>query len=339
VRPHGTDAPPPEVTVVIPTRNRHALLSEHGLLAALSQEGVDAEVVVVDDGSTDGTAERLAQLDEPRLRVIRNDQPQGQGAARNRGIAAARAPWIAFLDDDDLWSPGKLRVQLDLARATDADFAYCGAILVYEDGTLLAADPVPDAGALRSLLLERDVIPAGASNILARAELVRALDGFDETLPYSADWDLWIRLALDGRGVACDDILVGHFKHGGNDLFRSRPDVVREFERVLEKHAALLEPGAVRHARRGLTEWLVHEYREAGYSRARAYLEGVRGQPSLRDAGGAAADLSRERLRRSVAHVARRLPGRAAVAGAAAEAAVEAPEWLRLYRSGRELRP
>jgi glycosyltransferase involved in cell wall biosynthesis len=331
------DAPPPEVSVVIPTRDRHSLLLEHGLRSALSQEDVAAEVIVVDDGSIDGTAARLSDLDEPRLRVIRHDESRGQAAARNSGIAAARAPWIAFLDDDDLWSPRKLRVQLDIASATGADFAYCAAILVYEGGRLLAADPVPDAGELRSLLLERDVIPAGASNVLVSAEFVRAVDGFDETLPYSADWDLWIRLSLAGRGAACDDVLVGHFKHGGNDLFRSRRDVVAELERVLEKHAAVVDPATVRHARRGLTEWIVYEYREAGYSRARAYLEGIRQQPSLREAGGAAAALIRERLRRSVSRLAGGPAGRAPDADPAPGDA-DAPEWLRLYRSGRELR-
>src|SRR3712207_5655017 len=105
----------PEISVVIPTRDRCAELMVAGLPAALGQEGVDHEVIVVDDGSADGTSALLADREEGRLRVIRNDSPRGVAAARNQGLRAALAEWVAFLDDDDLWSPHKLRDQLDAA--------------------------------------------------------------------------------------------------------------------------------------------------------------------------------------------------------------------------------
>ena len=338
-RPHAEErenAPPrPEVTVVIPTRDRWELLSKHGLLSALRQENVDCEVIVVDDGSVDGTVSRLSEIHDSRLRVIRHEQARGMAGARNAGIAVARAEWLAFLDDDDLWSPRKLRVQLDAARLTGADFVYAGAVLVYETGALLAADRVPNAGDLSSLLLEGDVIPAGASNILVRTDLVRGLGGFDEDLPYSADWDLWIRLSLAAQAEACDEILVAHFKHGGNDLFRSRPDVVAEFDRVIKRHAGDVRPGAARHGRRGLAEWLVHEYREAGFSRPRAYLEAMRAQPTLLRAVGTAGHLLQERARRAVASTVRRP---SAGASATVGDAVAAPDWLHVYRSGPDQR-
>ncbi|HWC32537.1 MAG TPA: glycosyltransferase family 2 protein, partial [Actinomycetota bacterium] len=130
-------SPPPEVTVVIPTRDRWSLLATAALPAALVQEDVDLEVVVVDDGSRDETPERLAELTDPRLRVIRNLEPLGVAQARNAGIAAARGRWLAFLDDDDLWSPRKLRTQLDAARAAGASFVYAGVINVDEYGSAL----------------------------------------------------------------------------------------------------------------------------------------------------------------------------------------------------------
>ena len=97
----------PEVSVVVPTHNRSGLLAQT-LHSVLWQRGVDLEVLVVDDGSADDTAEMVAGLADPRIRLLRHDHPQGVSAARNRGVAAASGRWLAFCDDDDLWAPDKL---------------------------------------------------------------------------------------------------------------------------------------------------------------------------------------------------------------------------------------
>ena len=80
----------PEVSVVIPTRDRWSLLPSHALPSALCQEDVELEVVVVDDGSTDGTAAGLALVNDPRLRVLRHDTPRGVAGARNAGLSTVR---------------------------------------------------------------------------------------------------------------------------------------------------------------------------------------------------------------------------------------------------------
>src|SRR5213592_4830183 len=112
--------PGPEVSVVIPTHSRWDLLSTAALPAALAQEAVVLEIVIVDDGSTDSTAERLAEITDTRVRVIRHERARGVAQARNAGIGAARGTWIALLDDDDLWAPDKLRTQLDTATSEGA---------------------------------------------------------------------------------------------------------------------------------------------------------------------------------------------------------------------------
>ena len=258
---------------MIPTRDRWALLAAHALPSALDQDGVELEVVVVDDGSADGTAAGLERREEPRLRVLRHDGPRGVAAARNTGISAARGDWIAFLDDDDLWSPRKLRIQLDTAEQRNADFVYAAGVLVDRELRVLGADIFPVESELAARLLQGNVIPGGCSNVLVRTRLVREVGGFDEGLTYTEDWDLWLRLALAGRGVSCADVLVAHVEHEGNALFRYQPDVVSEYERVLTKHAAA---GAlpVREGRRRVLEWLAHEYGRAGHGRraSRAYL-------------------------------------------------------------------
>jgi len=272
------------VSVVIPTRDRLPMLETNALASALGQEDVALEVVVVDDGSRDGTTARLRALDEPRLVLVRHDEPRGVAGARNAGLARARAPWIAFLDDDDLWSPRKLRTQLDLAAASGADFVFAGAVLVDASRAVLDADVEPSAADLAARLLDGNVVPGGCSNVLARTALVRELGGFDERLGYTEDWDLWIRLARAGSAAATAEVLVAHVEHAGSALFRYRPDVVGEVELVRRKHGAAASPEEARARRRGLEAWLAEEYERGGLrSKAvRVHLAAARTQRSLR---------------------------------------------------------
>ena len=94
----------PRVSVVIPTRNRAGMIAA-AVGEALGQVGVEVEAIVVDDASTDATADALAAIADPRLRIVRRSERGRLAAARNSGIEAARGEWVAFLDDDDLWSP------------------------------------------------------------------------------------------------------------------------------------------------------------------------------------------------------------------------------------------
>jgi glycosyltransferase involved in cell wall biosynthesis len=214
----------PEVSVVIPTRDRWARLAVT-LGSALAQEDVDLEVVVVDDGSQDATPGRLAEIDDPRLVVLRNAAPRGVAAARNRAIAAARAPWVAFLDDDDLWSPRTLRTQLDAARSRPgAVMGYCDTVVL--DGHLDVVSTIvpPEPGELVPLLRGWNMI-GGPSCVMADTETIRRLGGFDERLSVLADWDLWIRLAAAGPTVHCPASLVGYVVHDGG-MFTRHPDAV-----------------------------------------------------------------------------------------------------------------
>ncbi|MCW3046870.1 MAG: glycosyltransferase family protein [Solirubrobacterales bacterium] len=203
----------PEVTVVIPTRNRAPLLCG-ALSSALVQEEVDVEVIVIDDGSTDDTQARLDRIGDPRLRRLRNPAPEGVARARNAGLALAAGEWVAFLDDDDLWAPRKLRRQLDAAAAAGASFAYGAAIVVDEGEGLREEVPAPPADTIARDILARNVIPGGCSNAIARAELVRAVGGFDEGLAMLAHWDLWIRLLQRCPAAACPEVVVAHRPHG-----------------------------------------------------------------------------------------------------------------------------
>ena len=112
-----------EVSVIVPTRNRSALLAMT-LRSVLRQRDVDLEVIVVDDASTDDTPRVLAALTDTRVRVIRHAMPSGVAAARNHAAAETQADWLAFIDDDDLWAPEKLLCQLQAAQQLGRDWAY-----------------------------------------------------------------------------------------------------------------------------------------------------------------------------------------------------------------------
>jgi len=204
----------PLVSVVVPSYNRAALL-KRTLRAILAQQFTDLEVLVVDDGSTDDTG-TIAAAADPRVMVIRHQQPAGVSAARNRGIAAARGEWIAFCDDDDLWSPHKLIRQLKAAEQTGADWAYAGDVNVDEHLQVLSGGPPLDPEAVVALMPRWNPLPSGGSNVLVRSRVLAAVGGFDPRLRRTEDWDLWIRIARTGPPAWVREPLVAYRFHGGN---------------------------------------------------------------------------------------------------------------------------
>jgi glycosyltransferase involved in cell wall biosynthesis len=318
----------PEVTVVIPTRSRWDLLSTAALPSALGQEAVDAEVVVVDDGSTDATAEGVAALADERVRVVRHEQPRGVARARNAGIEAARGEWIALLDDDDLWAPHKLRVQLDAAAAADASFVYGGAAALAEDRSWLYSLAPPDPDVLASTLLARNVLWGGCSNVIVRSDAVRRLGGFDERLFQLTDWDLWIRLSQFCRAAACQEVVVACIEHRRSMLLTTDDDIFAEFEYVEGKHRDAREAAGVRLDRRTFTRWVALGHRRAGrrFRASRLYLAGA---VRNRDPGNLARALAAPLGERPVAW-ARGAVGRRSSEGSSDLSA--GPAWLMRYR-------
>jgi GT2 family glycosyltransferase len=195
------------VTAIIPTYNRRELVVQSAR-SVLAQTCSTVECLVVDNGSSDGTPEALRALGDERLVVVERDMPLGAAKARNVGIEAARTPWVAFLDNDDLWAPTKLERQLQAmvdypsARWCATACAYVGADLTVRPGGRLSEGPLgPSDGQLLSsqdlltLLSHDNVIPGGGSSVLVARELVLAVGGFHYDVPGCEDWDLWVRLA------------------------------------------------------------------------------------------------------------------------------------------------
>lgn len=272
------------VSVVIPTKNRRALLGRT-LATVLAQQHVELEVIVVDDGSEDGTSGSLADWSDQRIRVVRNERSCGVAGARNRGIEHARFEWVAFLDDDDLWAPRKLVGQLDaLAARPAAAWCLAGAVVVDESLRLLRCDLPPEEGDLAVTLLRRNAVPGGCSGVLAYRELVRRVGAFDERLSMMADWDLWIRLALAAPAAAAAEPLLCYVLHAGNmshDGARSDRDLVA----LAQKHAVARREAGVSGTDPGTLRWIARNAAIAGHraDAARRFLKlaAVTRQPGM----------------------------------------------------------
>lgn len=308
----------PEVTVVIPTRNRWELLAI-ALRSALQQEEVDVEVVVVDDGSTDGTPDRLAALEEPSLRLVRHTRSEGVARARNDGIAAARGEWVAFLDDDDFWAPRKLRAQLEVADATGASLIYGTAVaLDAQRRPLRIMHPAKASGMARQLLTTNVI--RGPSTVVVRGDLLERVGTFDERLSAFADWDLWLRAARGDQVAACAEVVVGYVHHSNNMLTSDPERLSREFDQLAAKHGRAASAEGIRFGELWIIRSVAERQLRAGrpVKAAQAFMRLARASGSRGEALNALLALGGEPAERLARRVLARL--------------TPAPDWLGLYQ-------
>ena len=179
---------PPLVSVVVPTKDRAAVLPA-AVASVLGQTYPDLELLVVDDGSTDGTADVLAELaaSDPRVRTFH--QPNaGVSAARNHGLREAKGRLVAYLDSDNTWVPTFVATMVGTLAATGARAGYAGSELRSGDRLEYRGRPHD-----HEVLLERNYIDC--ITLVHERTLIDEVGGFDETLPRVVDWDLLLRLS------------------------------------------------------------------------------------------------------------------------------------------------
>lgn len=199
----------PDISVVMGVYNNASTLPS-ALASILSQKGVDLEFIVVDDGSTDGSAAILdaAARGDPRLKVV-HKKNEGLTRALIEGCAMASAPWIARQDADDVSLPGRLKAQLDRARQPDSpDLVVCAAVCRSPEGAAMyeVFSPQEAAAARRKILEQGETLcPHGA--ILMRTGSYRAAGGYREPFYFAQDLDLVTRLAERGRIAAVPEVL------------------------------------------------------------------------------------------------------------------------------------
>ncbi|GJD50834.1 hypothetical protein OPKNFCMD_3582 [Methylobacterium crusticola] len=234
---------PPRVSVVIPLHQGAGTIGQ-ALAGVLGQSFSDFEVVVVDDGSTDGGAEAAAALADPRVRLIRQGR-QGVAAARNRGLLGARAAWVAFLDAGDLWREDHLAEMVAGARFGDAVAIFGNYVLESRGRPVIPmsvpARRVPDLFAF-ALAVHRHPVHASAVMVERAAAIDAGL--FPVGAPAGEDTDLWCRLALQGafRYVARPTAIHRDRLRGARPRIQGRVPPPPRFSRTL---ARLVRDGAV----------------------------------------------------------------------------------------------
>jgi hypothetical protein len=216
------------VSVVIPTHDR-AVLVGRAVTSALEQTLHDLEVIVIDDGSTDETPDRLRELAsaDGRVRLLRTEGV-GAPAARNAGIEAATADLVAFLDDDDEWFPQKLEMQVAFMDA-HSDLAVVGCHHVVTGAGPDVEYRGPTTWPADGLLW---------CNFLGSASfvVVRRPPPFDRSFSACQDWDLWVRATMAGRAVVVPELLCRYRAEGVDRLTASAPGRLAGHIRFEERH-------------------------------------------------------------------------------------------------------
>jgi glycosyltransferase involved in cell wall biosynthesis len=236
-----------EISVVIPTRNRWSLL-ERAIRSALAQRDVALEVLIVDDGSTDGSDERAEAVADERVRVVR----QAHG-----GVAAAR----------------NLGIERDALAAAEAEVAYTSQVVTDDALCFKRVLEAPDPEGLDDALLGSNSIGT-PSSVMARRQALLDAGGFDGRFSVLADWDMWLRLCAGRRAVACSQILVAYVEHADNLHLVDTDSVLREFALLRERHQGLAAQPGVDLGDVNWWRWIASSHRRAGRRRqaALAYL-------------------------------------------------------------------
>jgi len=184
----------PKISVVIPAYNAELTIRET-IESVQKQTFSDFELIIINDGSTDGTLEVIESINDSRLKIF-SYQNGGLSVARNRGVVHATGEFIAFLDADDLWTPDKLELQLvALEQYPEAGLAYSWTYFMNEKENCLfpGSRSCYEGNVYKHLLIHNFI--ANGSNPLIRREVIESVGGFDPELSHFADWDYWLRIA------------------------------------------------------------------------------------------------------------------------------------------------
>lgn len=224
----------PKVSVIVPTYNAMSYIAET-VASILNQTFTDFELILIDDGSSDGTAQWITQVADPRVKAITQEN-KGKAQTCNIGIRLAQGEYLAFLDHDDLWQPTKLEKQVNCLDQ-DPDAGLVTTWLTIIDGqSKVTSDVMASSveGQVWQQVIEKNSIHS-ASIPLIRRRCFETVGMFDETLFPSEDWDMWIRIAARYTFAVVKEPLTQWRQHA-NNTSNDAQKMLRAGLSVLEKN-------------------------------------------------------------------------------------------------------
>lgn len=253
----GVEQKQPLVSVIMPAYNAEEYISE-AVQSVMAQTYTNWELLILDDCSTDSTADKarcFSDLD-PRITLYSNPKNIGVALTRNKGMALAKGSWVALLDSDDIWHKDKLEKQLVAAENTGADIVYCSYSLMDKNGEHLSDFIVPERTSYDDML-RKNVI--GCSTVFMRSPIL--IHHHFSTEHYHEDYVLWLELLKSGYiAAASTDVLVDYRIADGsrsNDKLKSARNrwlIYREIEKLslgksVRVFAAYAFNGFIKHKR------------------------------------------------------------------------------------------
>jgi glycosyltransferase involved in cell wall biosynthesis len=229
----------PTISVIIPTYNRAHMIGR-AVRSVLSQTFQDFELIVVDDGSHDGTEDVIRRFGDARIRYLRHDVNKGAQAARNTGIDAVRGNYISFLDSDDEWRPDKLQRQMEIFNTNPHRLANLGVVLTGSQHVQLETNersrPITYEcyGDLYPEVFLRKV--QGQMPALVRKDVLQQAGYYDESLPAAQDWDMLVRLAEICQFDVVREPVYVRYHHGG-DHVRTTENAIKAYRMLFAKYA------------------------------------------------------------------------------------------------------
>ena len=231
-RSNATNESPPTFSIVMAAYNSALTIGE-AIESVRCQTRSDWELIVVDDGSHDGTADVAEAFADRRVRVVRTAGNRGPAAARNRGISLAQAPLVCTLDSDDLWLPHYLETMASTLDSNPTAAVACTDAWVLDQTSgrvrkksamafLDPPEPLPDdKDTFLAELLQRNFV---YNSVAARRESLQTVGGYDERLWIGEDWELWLRLAAAGFGFVRVPQLLAVYRQRADSLMTSHPE-------------------------------------------------------------------------------------------------------------------
>jgi glycosyltransferase involved in cell wall biosynthesis len=273
----------PKVSVIIPTYNRLSMLKE-AIDSVLAQNFEDFELIVVDDGSTDGTGEAIGGYGG-RVKLLRLSENRGVSVARNRGITQAKGKYLAFLDSDDLWVKGKLKIQVEFLDS-NPQYPLC-----YTDEIWIRrgkrVNPKLKHAKYSGWIFEKclPLCTISPSSACMRKTLFAKVGLFDEALPVCEDYDLWLRITARFPVFLIPRKLI--IKRGGHSDQLSQRSWGNDRFRIIALEKLLSEPAIGTEERALVLEEMKKKCRilSQGFFKRGDALEGRRYQEIMKGYG------------------------------------------------------